>query len=141
MRRVHEGLAWVLLAGIVLQFFLVGYGIFSGRTGDISKGDKLSEVSTLDAHRVVGSALVAVGLLLLLAALAGRMGGRDIGTSALLFVLTLVQSFLAHLGSEHGNGLLGGLHGVNAIVLLGLTIHVVVRDRRLRAAPVAAGGD
>ncbi len=99
LSRMHAGLAWVILAAVVAQFFFAGLGLF-GAAG-------------FGAHRLTGSLIVPGSLILALLALAGRLGGAAIGLSALLFGLTLVQSLLVR-----GPSLVAALHPVNAIAIL-----------------------
>ena len=60
LSRVHVGLAWGSVAAIVAQFFFAGLGIFGA--------------SSFAAHQVTGLLIVGAALVLLLLALAGRMG-------------------------------------------------------------------
>ena len=65
---VHQGLAWVVLAGLFLQFYLAGMGLFGA--------------ASFEFHRTWGYLLAIPILLLLVLALAGRLGRRLIGLSA-----------------------------------------------------------
>ncbi|MCA1669945.1 MAG: DUF6220 domain-containing protein [Thermomicrobia bacterium] len=119
---MHAGLAWIILAAVGAQFFLVGLGLFGA--------------TNLGAHRLVGYLIIPASLLLLL--LAGRVDGGRIGQSAALFGLTVVQSFLPKAPS-----LVAALHPVNAVVILFVALNLArngVRDRtRTRAAATSAG--
>jgi len=106
--RVHRGLAWVALAGFVVQFYLVGAALFG--------------VTTFELHRRLGYLLAVPVALLLILALAGRLGGRPIGLSALLLVLVVVQALLPALRSSMP--WLAALHPVNALALMGVTAAV-----------------
>jgi hypothetical protein len=97
--RVHVGLAWVTVAAVIAQFFFAGLGIF-GATG-------------FGVHQMVGYLVILVSLILLLLALAGRLGNMRIGLSALLLVLTVVQSML-----PSGPAVIAALHPVNALAIL-----------------------
>lgn len=99
LSRMHAGLAWIILAAVVAQFFFAGLGLFGA--------------ADFGAHRLTGSLIVPASLILFLLALAGRLGGAAIGLSALLFGLTLVQSLLVR-----GPSLVAALHPVNAIAIL-----------------------
>jgi hypothetical protein len=103
--RVHRGLAWVAMAGFVVQFYLVGAALFG--------------VTTFELHRRLGYLLAVPVALLLILALAGRLGGRPIGLSALLLVLVVVQALLPALRSSVP--WLAALHPVNALALMGVT--------------------
>lgn len=97
--RVHRGLAWVILTAVITQFFLAGLGIF-GAAG-------------FGAHMMTGNLIGVASLILVILALVGRLGGATIGRSALLLVLTIVQSLL-----PRGRSLIAALHPVNALAIL-----------------------
>jgi len=97
--RVHRGLAWVILAAVIAQFFLAGLGIFG--------------VAGFGAHMMTGNLIGVASLILVILALVGRLGGATIGRSALLLVLTIVQSLL-----PRGPSLIAALHPVNALAIL-----------------------
>jgi hypothetical protein len=96
---MHVGLAWVILATVIAQFFFAGLGIF-GATG-------------FGAHKMVGYLVIPAALILLVLALVGRLGRIAIGLSALLLVLTIVQSML-----PSGPAVIAALHPVNALAIL-----------------------
>ncbi len=122
MTAVRRG-AWVTLKyvtglfflGVIVQFFLVGYGLF-----DMKHGATIDNAKSLDAHRAFGFILsdVGAGLLLILVLLAWP-ARRLLGMWILLAVLAFVQSILATVGYNHWG--VGMLHPVNALLLLGLS--------------------
>ena len=96
-------LALFLLAGVV-QIFLAGYGAFHGG---------------FDAHRILGFAMSAIALVVVILAVLGRVGGRDIGLSVLLLLLAaLGQSAWAALGED--SAFFGGLHAFEGLAMIGL---------------------
>jgi hypothetical protein len=96
-------LALFLLAGAV-QIFLAGFGVFRGG---------------FDAHRILGFAMSAIALVIVILAVLGRVGGRDIGLSILLLVLAaLGQSVWAALGED--SPFFGGLHAFEGLAMIGL---------------------
>jgi hypothetical protein len=96
-------LALFLLLGVV-QIFLAGYGAFHGGFG---------------AHRTLGFVMSGVALIALILAVVARVGGRDIGLTALLFLLAaLGQSAWAALGEN--SAFFGGLHAAEGLAILGL---------------------
>ena len=125
-----------MVLAVLVQIFLAGYGIFSGRTTDLGHHAKIVETSTLDAHRALGSLIVLVALLLVLAAAAAGYRGRDMAMSGMLLLLVVVQMFLAGLGADTGAAF-GGLHAVNAMVIAGLSGAVMARARRATRTPPA----
>jgi hypothetical protein len=96
-------LALFLLAGAV-QIFLAGWGAFHGGFG---------------AHRTLGFIMSGLALVIVVLALLGRVGGRDIGLSILLFVLAAGgQSLWAALGED--STFFGGLHALEGLAILGI---------------------
>jgi hypothetical protein len=120
VRRV----AWVLLkyvttlffVGVIVQFFLVGYGLFA-----MKHGATIDNAKSLDAHRGLGFILSDFGaiLLLILALLAWPQPRKLLGAWILLAVLAFVQGILAAVGFKHWG--VGMFHPVNAIILLALS--------------------
>jgi hypothetical protein len=126
MAAVHRG-AWTGLRyvtalfffGVVVQFFLVGIGLFG-----MKHGATIDDAHSLDAHRSFGYILSdgGGGLMLILVLLASPRPRRLLGLWILLAVLALVQPLLASSGYHHEY--IGMLHPVNALLLLGLSAHL-----------------
>ena len=122
MAAVRRG-AWVGLKyvttlffiGVIVQFFLVGYGLFA-----MKHGATIDNAKSLDAHRGLGWILseFGAGLLLILVLLAWP-ARRQLGLWILLAVLAFFQAILASEGYHHWG--LGLFHPVNALLLLGLS--------------------
>jgi hypothetical protein len=91
-------------------------------------------VSTPDAHVFLGLGLLLASLIVLILAVAGRMGSRVIRMSALLFVLILLQPVFMAL--RYGDlTFLSSLHTLNAAVI-GVTSGVLVKAGQMAAAQV-----
>jgi len=125
-RKGAFGLYRVLIAlytlVVVVQIFLAGLGIY-GADGAPTDDDASS---TLDPHRFVGHILTQpVALLILIVALIARPGRKIISLTVALFVLGIVQVALGIAGE--GTPFLGGLHAVNAILVLGLAATLTVK--------------
>ena len=101
--RIHRGLAWVVVAAIVAQFFFAGLGLFGA--------------ASFQAHKTTGYLIMLASLVLLVLALIGRLGGLRIGLSALLVVLAVVQTMLTR-----GPSLVAALHPLNALAVLGVAV-------------------
>ena len=127
-RIIYRYLTALFLADVLLQFFLAGAGVFSAGPGTAAR-----DSSTLDPHRGNGM-LVMILALLLAAALAARNGRWRWALP--LFVLTLLQPVLAIAGAA------GGLHVLNAAVILGIGGMLTYRawrvDRVQQAEPTPA---
>jgi hypothetical protein len=71
---------WLLVAGVIAQFYTAGLGIFGG--------------ASFQAHRVLGSASALVALLLLIFVLVARRGLGDTSLAAGCLALTILQPVL-----------------------------------------------
>jgi hypothetical protein len=125
MAVVRRG-AWVGLKyvtslfflGVIVQFFLVGYGLFA-----MKHGATIDNAKSLDAHRGLGFILSDLGaILLLVLALLAWPARNLLARWILLAVLAFVQGILATEGYKHWG--LGMFHPVNALLLLGLSAHL-----------------
>ena len=129
-RIIYRYLTAVLIADVLLQFFLAGAGVFSA-----GRGTPARDSSALDPHRVNGLAVMLLALLLLAAALVAR-NGRWKQALALL-ALTLLQPVLALAGAA------GGLHVLNAVAILGTSSLLAYRawrgGHRQNPEPAPAG--
>jgi hypothetical protein len=107
LRWFYAGWFAFISAAIVLQLYLAGYGVFG-----------FSGLNGFDAHFVVGdligiAILVGIGL-----AFAARVPWRMTRTNGGLFVLMVIQFFLAHTGVQG----ISALHVVNGVLIFGGTV-------------------
>jgi hypothetical protein len=140
-RGAWLGLRYVtslVFLGVVVQFFLVGIGLFG-----MKHGATIDNAKSLDPHRGLGFILTDFGsILLLVLALLAWPARRLLGAWIALAVLAFVQGVLATTGYHHK--WVGMFHPVNAIILLALSgrlAHYAWRTRRstdAAAAPAAA---
>jgi hypothetical protein len=145
MTAVRRG-AWVALryvtsiffVGVIVQFFLVGYGLFA-----MKHGATIDNAKSLDAHRGLGWILSEFGaILMLILVLLAWPARRLLGLWILLAVLAFFQGVLASSGYHHWG--LGMLHPVNALLLLGLSGRLAYyawttrKSKEVAAAPAAA---
>ena len=121
--RIHKVLTTFISLAVFVQFFLAGLW-------------HASVVSTPEAHAYFGALLLLAALLALIAALAGRMGSRAIRTTAVLFILILLQPIL--IEQRHaGIPFLSAFHTVNA-AFIGMVSGVVARMPAAAKPPAAA---
>jgi hypothetical protein len=100
--RIYLGLAWLVVAGMLVESYLAGTRAFRGN--DVS------------AAQDAGISLaVAMLLLLLVLALAARPGRRTIGMAAVLVILAVVQVLLPSLRTAVP--WVAALHPINAVAL------------------------
>ena len=135
---VQRYLVSLYFVGIIVQFFLVGVGLFS-----MKAGSNIDNAKSLDAHRGFGFMLIdVVGGLLLVATLVAWQSpvGRKVGLYIALCLLGVLQGVLATSGFHHKY--VGMFHPVNALVLLGLSGRLAqvawAEARARRALPVPA---
>jgi hypothetical protein len=121
LTRIYRVLAWIVLAGLVLEVYLIGAALFGA--------------APLQLHRSLGSILAVAILVLLVLTSIARPGRRAVGLAALLVVLTIVQVMLPSLRS--GLPAVAALHAVNALALMGVTAAIA----RSPVALVAASDD
>ena len=106
--QIHQWLARIFLAGLLLQFYLASMPLFGA--------------ASFQPHRMLGGLLTMLVFLFPLLALVGRLGRQRIGFSILLVVLTIVQMILPSLrGSIPW---IAALHPINALVLMGLSARI-----------------
>ncbi|HEY7633636.1 MAG TPA: DUF6220 domain-containing protein [Thermoleophilaceae bacterium] len=129
--QTQRVLAWFVLVGATLQFFLAGLAVFRAKPHD---NDKLFESSSFDAHQVVGYAVILLSFALLVMAFVNR---DQLRLALLLFILMLVQYALAKAGSDIAA--LGALHPINGVLVL-LVSYQLAREKpeRTRAKPEPA---
>jgi hypothetical protein len=122
-RSVMKWFAALYVVAIVVQVFLAGEGIFGlsniKHADDCNKAGAscVANSKTLDAHRALGFFLTMPGavLFLIVALLAWHPSTRVRVVSIVLPFLAFLQQILAAAGRWAG-----GLHPVNAFIVLGL---------------------
>lgn len=134
MRRVFVVVAGLLLVAVVVQFYFAAFGVFQAPATD----------DQFLLHQMNGRiVLPLLCLLVILAAAVARAPGRLIGFSAIPFGLLLLQIVLFLLAGLTGStevktNLAGtiilGLHAVNGLAILGVTLLLVRRASRFAAA-------
>jgi hypothetical protein len=108
-RRAHLLLAWAFVAGVVVQVFLAGLGVFD-------------DPATFGVHATWGYTLELLPVILVVLATAGRLGRRHIAYGAGLFGMFLLQSVFVALRGDLP--MIAALHPVNgfAILLVGVAM-------------------
>ena len=104
-RRVFVVLAWSFVVAVAIQFLLAGLGILGGES--------------LEPHRQWGFvALHLIAVLMVIAAIVGRMGRTVIGMTIVVFVLVFLQPLFA--APDLDPQWLRSLHVLNALLIAGL---------------------
>jgi hypothetical protein len=120
-RKVYSVVGALLLVEYFLQLYFIAAGIFTIANADDNQKSVYAAFKNADSfmglHALNGW---LVGILILAffgSAFAARLPGRTIGLNGLLVVLYIVQFVLAHTGIAA----LSAIHGINALILIGLT--------------------
>jgi uncharacterized membrane protein len=120
--KVYYALALLIAAGVVVQVFLAGLGIFGAEP--------------FSAHETFGWILHTAAIVLFLLGLLGPRTGRAIGLSFGLLALMTVQIML--VGARDDTPGLAALHPVLALFVMGLAFHIgapLFSRRRAVSAP------
>jgi hypothetical protein len=134
MRKVYVILATLLMAALVVQFYLAAVGAFAK-----PQDDKSFALHDLNGMMIIPLlALLATG-----AAALAKAPGRLIGLTAVPIGLVVVQVLIVMLGrgisgtedSTTPAGLVVlGLHAINGLAMMGVAGIVIRRARQLSAA-------
>jgi hypothetical protein len=139
-RSIYKYWVTILTAAVVLQIFFAGAGAFD--TADKVDGGTVNEDSFEDSfgpHIGLGY-LIFLGTLVLLLISFGTRSRPRILRAVASVVLLIIQILLAWTGAAVPF-LLGGLHPVNAFIILGLlgsTSYMAWKGRLDDSAPVEA---
>jgi hypothetical protein len=123
IRRAHLVVAWAFVAGVILQVFLAGLGVFD------------SPARFVD-HVTWGYTLEILPVLLLVLAAIGRLGRRQVIFAAALFGMFILQSILVVLRADLP--MVAALHPVNGFAILFLGTVVAREAWAARASGDAA---
>ena len=136
MRTVYRWWAAIIFLAVVVQVGFAGYGAFYV-AHKVDKG-VVNESKFEDGfglHAGFGYLVVLGALVLLLIALAARVGKRRILQTLGLFGLFIVQVLLAWIG--FGVPAVGALHPINALAIFAFAGYLVSTEWRMKsAAPV-----
>jgi hypothetical protein len=125
MRRIFEIGAYVLVADVLIQFFLAGLGIFGS-------------ADLLDWHRTYNS--LVVFLLSIALVVVGLLAHEDrvtVGLPGIIVGLVILQSLLLipyHMASPLPVRAIAALHVVNGVVIFWVALDLMDRVRHPRLA-------
>jgi mercuric ion transport protein len=129
-RGIHLGAIWLFAACSVVQVFLAGLGVFVGP-------DRFA------LHRDFGYTFGLLLLVVIVAAVVGRLGRRQIGYAAALMVLFTLQSVFIAVRATAPE--VAALHPVNGVLIIavafisGRDAFAVWRMRRREAIATTGG--
>jgi hypothetical protein len=123
-RKIFVGLAWLFVLAVAIQFLLAGLGVLGGES--------------LELHRQWGFIVLhLLPILMLIAAIVGRMGRTVIVLTVVLFLLVFLQPLFAD--PELHPQWLRSLHVLNALFIFALGYHLAQRGTKtVRGMPGAA---
>jgi len=119
------------------QLYLVAAAVLAIFQADDNAKDVFSAFKSADTfaglHRANGDLIALTILVMIGCSFGARYPWRTTILTVILFVLLVVQSILAYTGIP----LLSGLHGVNALVMIGLGGYLTGRNWGFRGRPEA----
>jgi hypothetical protein len=116
MRWTYMTFAWMLVAAVIVQFFLAGLGVFVG-------------AQNFEIHAMFGGVILLGAPVAVVLSFAARLPWRLIGLGALLPVLVLLQAVLVELGATVAPAL-AALHPVNGLLIFTLSGAMALRATR-----------
>ena len=123
-RRTFVVFAWAFLVAVVVQFFLAGLGVLGGES--------------IEAHRQWGFVVLhLLPILMMMAAVAGRMGRVVIGASFGLVILVFLQPLFA--APDLDPPWLRSFHVLNALLIVALGYYLARRGSEATRITGVAG--
>jgi hypothetical protein len=108
-RTIYAALAWLFVAGLVVQVFLAGRGVFESPV-------------EFETHRTWGFLLELFPIVLLIVGLVAGVGRRLAVFAIVAFVLFILQSVFVAL--RESSPILAALHPVNGFLILLIAIEM-----------------
>jgi len=140
-RKAYSIMGVILLVELALQFYLIAAGALSVWAASdnanavyaaFKNGDKFASL-----HGFIGTLVIPITILVMIGlAFAAGLSRRDKGQTAGLFGLVVVQFLLGVIGSSGSvaGAVIGGLHGLNALAIVGAAGSLVFRTWALRGS-------
>jgi hypothetical protein len=120
-RTLHMIVAWLTVAGLVVQVWLAGRGVF--------------DTTGFDPHRSLGYTLSLLPIVLLGLGLLGGMGRRVALLAVSIFLLIVLQSVFVVLRTSQPA--IAALHPVNGFLILLVAIVLARESTMLRRTAAA----
>jgi len=137
-RKAYSVAGAVLMIQFFAQLYLVAAALLTIFQANDNAKDVYSAFKTADTfagiHRANGDLMGLTILIMVGCSFGARYPWRTTILTAVLFLLLVIQSILAYTGIA----LLSGLHGVNALIMIGLGGYLTGRNwafRRQTAVP------
>jgi hypothetical protein len=139
VRTVYWFWSIVVMVMVVLQIGFAGYGAFYAAHKLDKDGSTLTDKQFehgFGLHAGFGYLVILSGLILMILGIIAGIGKWRLGKHGLLFGLLFLQLWLAWIGFELPFPV-GALHPINAFLILGVTIAIVMEGWRARKAASA----
>jgi hypothetical protein len=144
-RKAYSVIGLLLVLEFLTQFYVIAAAFFTiaAKADPTTPAEVLKKaVSDADAytgvHALNGTLAIPITMLVLIGLSFGaRYPSKTTGLTALLFLLWVVQIVLAFAGGG-GFAAVAGLHGINALILTGLGIYLLVRNWAFRRQAASA---
>jgi hypothetical protein len=137
MRKVYVTLTGLLVVSVVIQFYFAAFGVFTAPAND----------SQFILHTTNGRFILPLLCLLSIGAAAlAKAPGKLIGLTAIPFGLLIMQTVLFLIAGLIGSSpektnvagqIILGLHALNGLAILGVSIMLFVRARRFARGATA----
>jgi hypothetical protein len=128
-RKAYSAAGAFLMLQFAFQIYLVAAALLAIFNANDNAKDVYAAFKTADTfaglHRINGDLSALIILVMIGCSFGARYPWRTTILTALLFVLLIVQAFLASLGSIP---VVAGLHGLNALILIGLGGSLTARN-------------
>lgn len=127
LRTIFRYWLWLMLIAVVVQIGFAGIGAFDAADkATAGSVDEDAYYDSFELHAALGTFLVLGGLLTVLLALAARAGRQRVFHALGIFALLIVQMVLGWSGQELPE-ILGFLHPINALIILGAVAMLTTR--------------
>ena len=127
-RKAYSVAGVVLMLQFLLQLYFIASALFTIISANDNAKDVYSAFKNADTfaglHAINGDLIALTILVMIGCSFGSRYPWRTTILTAVLFVLLVIQAFLAHTGIPA----LSGLHGVNALILIGLGGYLTGRN-------------
>jgi hypothetical protein len=148
MRTAYKVLAWLVALGVIVQsasmvYAVAGLGIWVDQDGGVldkaafeSEEELFPEMVGFMIHGMNGMMIIpALALILLIVSFFAKIPG-GIAWAGYVLLAVVVQIALGLFG--HEAAIWGMLHGINALILLGLAIYAGLRVHNMQRQAVSA---
>jgi hypothetical protein len=137
-RKAYSVAGVVLMMQFILQLYFVAAALLTIFQANDNAKDVYSAFKTADTfaglHRANGDLLGITILVMIGCSFGARYPWQTTILTSVLFVLLVIQSFLAYVNAP----IVSGLHGINALVLIGLAGALMGRNWAFRRGSESA---